>query len=105
MGNHRRNPRKSEHVAVLIRITEADKDWLERVCAENGISRDNIMRLILSSARATWDEFGEQAKQSLFGEIKVCVEEAAQAAIRKAVEASPAVKVERALRSPPPRRR
>lgn len=105
MGNHRRNRLKPKHIALQIRITEEDRDFLERVCAENGISRDNIMRLILSSARATWDEFGEQAKQSLFTEMRSCVEEAAEAAIRKAVEASPTVKVSRALRSPPPPRR
>jgi hypothetical protein len=102
---NRRNPSKPAHVALLIRITEDDKAWIERVAAENNLSRDSLMRLIFSSARATWDSYEAEAKQSLFSEMKNVLVEAAQEVIRDAVERSPRVKVEKALRTPPRPRR
>lgn len=81
----------------LISVDPSLKDWLEEEAESNNISRDGFIRLLLGTARATWQEFNEETQAVLFEDTLTTAEKSAIRAANEAALNTPKAVVERGL--------
>lgn len=85
------------YIRWLVSTPPELKDWCERQAANQGISRDAFLRLLIRTAAAAWEE-SDPAESALFDDLSTHLEQTVERAVSRAIQQQPINVVEARLR-------